>query len=492
MMARIATLQMDGLLCAMYQNCDVRRVMLGIFASLLMAGTVVLSTMMFPVNQGVALLSIIVIPFLISYRVTGNLIDALTIVWLNEVYFGVGGTWIQIGPIPGRGLLLGVVILAYIAFSHIRIHTSGIIRRKTFYIIFYGLIFPLFLFIYSVFACGATVSKALSDVMRFGTVLMYFPVRDLLRRNMDISFGWIIGATVTLALLFVTMSVGPGYIRNSLLVNWMSGGDLGSQFNHPDAGFIRAAMVPMIFCFVGVFLGIMYVLNSKMSSWVRLLGWLLTIVSLAPFVINFFRGPLLGIAVAIMMIFWFLSMPVIHWAKSMRLITMLSVLLISGYWISVNYIPQSLSKWNISGQKMSEIVDPVRIEQTKKMIDAWWEAPILGKGVGMPLKDYTRSGDYGLVFEVQYPMVLYRVGVLGFIIIMAPFIWMIIRTIRIWRQCNANFSSYITKLQMAVAFAIIALLTASCTNPYFATVMTPLFMVLFFALDEVIKVYSPI
>jgi len=160
MMARIATLQMDGLLCAMYQNCDVRRVMLGIFASLLMAGTVVLSTMMFPVNQGVALLSIIVIPFLISYRVTGNLIDALTIVWLNEVYFGVGGTWIQIGPIPGRGLLLGVVILAYIAFSHIRIHTSGIIRRKTFYIIFYGLIFPLFLFIYSVFACGATVSKA--------------------------------------------------------------------------------------------------------------------------------------------------------------------------------------------------------------------------------------------------------------------------------------------------------------------------------------------
>jgi len=248
----------------------------------------------------------------------------------------------------------------------------------------------------------------------------------------------------------------------------------------------------MIFCLVGVFLGIMYVLDSKISYRARLFGWLLTVVSLAPFVINFFRGPLLGVAVAIMMIFWFLSMRVIHWSKIIRLIVMLSVLLISGYWISVNYVPQSLSKWNISGQKISEIVDPVRIEQTKKMIEAWLEAPILGKGVGVPLKDYTRSGDYGLAFEVQYPMVLYRVGVLGFIIIMAPFIWMIVRTIRIWRRCNANFGSYITKLQMAIAFAIIALLTASCTNPYFATVMTPLFMVFFFALNEVTRGYSSI
>lgn len=489
MMTQVAALQRDGLLCDVRRNCNIRKAALGIIASVLMAGAVILSAIMFPANQWAALLSIVVIPFLISYRMTGNLIDALTITWLSEVYFGVSGAWIKIGPLPGRGLLLAVVILAYIAFSNVRIHTHVIVRKKTFYIIFYGLIFPALLFLYGVLVCGATVSNALSDVMRFGTVLMYFPIRDLLRRNMDIAFGWIVGATVILALLFVTMSIGPGYIRNPLLVNWMSGGNVENPFNHPDAEFIRAAMVPMIFCFVGVFLGVMYVLNSKIFSRAQRLGWLLTVVSLAPFVVNFFRGPLLGVAVAIMMIFWLLFMPVIHWTKSMRLIVMLSVLLILGYWISVSCIPQSLSKWKITGQKMSEIVDPVRIEQTEKMIDAWREAPILGKGAGMPLKDYTRSGENGLVFEVQYPMILYRAGILGFIVIMAPFIWMIVRTMRIWRRCNANFDSYVTKFQMAVAFTIIALLTASGTNPYFASVMTPLFMVLFFALDEITKVY---
>lgn len=474
----------------MLQHCNVKRVALGMVASLLMAGTLVSSASMFPANQVMALLSIIIIPFLISFLITRNLVDALTIVWLNEVFFGFSGAWEKIGALPGRGLLLAVVIFSYIAFGHIRISARGTIRKKSLYIIFYGLVFPLFLFLYSVIVRGTATSNALLDVMRFGTVLMYFPIRNLLRHNMDISFGWIIGATVILALLFVTMSVGPKYIRNPLLINWMSSGDIESQFNQPDAEFVRAANLPMIFCLIGVFLGIMYALDSKISYRAQLFGWLLTAVSLAPFVINFLRGPLLGVAVAIMMIVWLSSMRVIHWAKSMRLIVISSVLLVSGYWISINYIPQALTKWNITGQEMSKIVDPVRVEQTEKMIDAWLEAPILGKGVGVPLKGYSRTGeDEGLAFEVQYPMVLYRVGILGFIIIIAPFIWMTIRTIRIWRRGDAYLGNYITKFQLAIAFATIALLTASWTNPYFASVMTPLFMVLFFALDyEVIVV----
>lgn len=492
MMTEAIRLEGIGLRGNAHQQCNTRSVMLGLVVALVMAGTVVLSAMMFPANQGIAFLSIIIIPFLISFRLTGNLVDALTIVWLNEVYFGVGGTWLKIGPVPGRGLLLTVVILAYIVFSHVRFNIHGIIKKRSFYIIFYGFLFPLFLFIYSVFVYGVAASSALGDVMRFGTVLMYFPIRDLLRRNMDVSLGWIIGATIIMAFLFATMSMGPGSIRNSLLVNWMSSGDVESQFNQPNADFVRAALTPIVFCLVGVFLGIMYLLDSKGSYRAQLFGWILTVVSIAPFVITFIRGLLAGIAVSLIMILCLSVLRFVHWVKIVRLLLISGILLLLGYWISVVFIPMSLTKWNIAGQGVTEIVDPVRIEQSERMINEWLEAPLLGKGAGAPVRGYSRVHDQeeGLAFEVQYLMALYRTGILGFVIIIAPFILVVIRTIRMWCQGGASFSTHIVKFQFASAFALIALLAASCVNPYFATVMTPLFIVLFFALDEISKLYQ--
>jgi len=492
MITQTVTLKRDGLPCILLHS-NVKKITLGIVTSLLMAGTVILSPIVSPANQVIALLSIIIIPFLISFLITKNIVDSLTIVWLNEIFFGVSGAWIKIGPLPGRGLLLLIVIFSYIAFSHKRIQKQDKISKRSLYIIFYGLIFPLFLFLYSVIVRGATIANALSDVMRFTTVLMYFPIRDLFRRNFDICFGWIIGATSILSLLFVAMAIAPQNIRSLLIVNWMANSTIINNYNAWGDEYFRAANTPMILCFIGVFLGIMYALDSKISYRAQILGLLLTSVSIAPYIVNFFRGPLLGISSAIITIVCLCSMQKIHWNKLVRLIVMSSLIFLSGYWISVNYIPISLTKWTIVGQQLSEIIDPVRIEQTEIMIDAWLDEPIFGKGVGMPLKGYSRTEEAeGLAFEAQYPMVLYRVGLVGVIIIMMPFFWMITRTIRVWMKHNIFYESYIGKLQMAIAFATMSLLTASWTNPFFASVMSPLFIVLFLVLDDIGKIYCSI
>lgn len=468
-----------------YLQSDIKKITWGIVMSLFMSGSVILSACAFPGNQFIALITVIIIPFIFIFLISKNIIDSLTIVWLNEIFFGVGGTWITLGPLPGRGFLLLIVLFMYITLTNVRIKKNGTLDRTSFIILFYGLFFPFILFLYGTIVGGAKLANALSDVIRFGTVLIYFPMRDLFRRNFDLFFGWIIGATIILSLLFVTMAIAPNSIRIPLIVNWSSGGNIDSVFNRPDLEFIRAAMTPMILCFIGVFLGIMYATDSKKTIKKQILGLLLALCSIAPYIINFVRGSILGIFLSILTILLLSVIHQIQWTRFLRIIIISSFTLFVGYWISVNYIPISLTKWVIPSKDLSDIVNPIRIEQTNKMIEAWLDEPIFGKGVGVPVNDYSRDGGEGLAFEVQFPMVLYRVGLSGFIIIMIPFGWLIIRTMQIWSQKNIYLESYIGKLQMAIGLSTISLLSASWTNPYFASVMSPLFVVLFLSLDKI-------
>lgn len=468
--------------------CSKIKVGQGMILSILMAGAVVSTAVAFPTNQTIALFAVVIFPFVLSFLMTRNIIDSLTIVWINEIFFGVSGTWIKIESIPGRGFLLLLVIVAYLFFNHIKINKEGNVKIKSIIVIFYGLLFPLFLLFYSVIVCGATIPNALNDVLRFGIIIMYFPIRDLCRRNFDIFFGWIIAATIILALFFVTMAVAPYSIRGPLLENWMISEHIIELFNISGDYTVRAAMTPMIFCFIGIFLGMMYALDSKQTFSAQLGGFILAIVTIIPFIVNFLRGSILGIGSAIIAIICLSSFDTTHLKKLIRIIIISVIIASLGYWISVNYIPMSLTKWVITGQDISEIVDPVRIEQTEKMIDAWLDEPILGKGVGMPISGYSRTNEAeGLAFEVQYPMVLYRVGVLGFIIIMVPFLWMIFRIILVWIKYYMILESYIGKFLMGVGFATMALLMASWTNPYFASSMTPFFIVLFVVLNDMAR-----
>jgi hypothetical protein len=323
---------------------------------------------------------------------------------------------------------------------------------------------------------------ALSDVMRFSAILIYFPIRGLMRRNFDLFLGWIMGASIILALLIIALAVAPYNIRILLSTLWIKA-PIIYTYTYYDIN--RATFTISILCFIGYFLGFMYAIDYKQPFWKQILGFILSALSVSVYVINFIRGLILSIAIVLIFVICLSFLRKIYLFNLFRIVIINILFITTGYYFTVNYIPIAQSKWSIAKKNIVEIVDPVRIEQTEKMLEVWIEEPFLGKGVGMPVPGYARSSETeNLAFEVQYPMVLYRVGILGFIIIFLPFVFVIYRTIFVWINYNLILKTNLGKLFMAVAFSIIALLISSWFNPYFASVMTPFFVALFLALDD--------
>ena len=170
----------------------------GVYAACFMSLSTVGLSLILPSNQIVNLLCVIIIPFIVAFIFLKNVMYAVTLTWLNEMFLGVGGAWIKFGPIPGRGLLLVIVLFGYV------IARPGVIFNKKRYkrdlwITFYGILFPGMLLGYSVFVKGNSLSGAISDVQRFAIILIYFPLRDLLIRHFSFIFGWLYCTISTLS-----------------------------------------------------------------------------------------------------------------------------------------------------------------------------------------------------------------------------------------------------------------------------------------------------
>ena len=136
---------------------------------------------------------------------------------------------------------------------------------------------------------------------------------------------------------------------------------------------------------------------------------------------------------------------------------------------------------------MADIVNVVRYEQIELMLQVWRVEPILGSGVGSPIAGYSRTAEEeGLTFEAQYPMVLYRTGIVGFIIILTPFLVVILRTIKYVKRTTNLADNPAGIINLAMCCSLISLLAASVFNPYLASSMGVVFICLSFASDSAI------
>ncbi len=335
--------------------------------------------MIFPNDQLVSLVGVVIIPFIVSFMFLKNVMHALTLTWLNEMFFGVGGAWFSVGPISGRAALLFIVLFIYVFAKPNVIYNINRHTRDSL-IVFYGTIFPSMLLMYSVIIRGNAFSGAVADVQRFLIIMVYFPLRDLLHRHFSFILGWLACTIVNLSLLLFSLSVAPERFKIILLNNWIF------NFGVMDASMMtailqtgRAALTPVILCMIGVFLGISYTIDSKVKALARLGGVLLLFISIAPFVVNFLRGPI----VSMFIIFVMLSI-MISGSKGSRILRTFNLMIVVitlislGYIATIDYIPIALGKWDIRGLEFREMVDPVRIEQTEIMLKAWLEEPTFG------------------------------------------------------------------------------------------------------------------
>lgn len=456
----------------------------GMLAACCMSLSLVGLSLVIPNNQMVNLLGVIILPFIVALIFLKNVMCALTLTWLNEMFLGVGGAWLDVGPISGRGALLLLVLFIYFIAKPSVVYDIMRHKRNS-WIVFYGTIFPCMLLGYSVFIMGNTLSGAMGDVQRFLIIMIYFPFRDLIHRYFSFFLGWLVCVIATLSLLTASLAVAPDKLKMILFNNWFfsfAGTDDAMLSVVLSSG--RAAFTPLILCMIGVFLGILYTVEIKGKPLVRLGGAVLLSVSLAPFVISFLRGPIIGILIMLTI----LSVLSFGFKARRFLRTFILAIGIStvgglGYIATIYYIPTALEKWNVRGLTIMEIVDPSRIEQTEEMLTAWFDEPFLGKGVGSPLSSYARD-ESGLAFEVQYPMILYRVGLIGFGFIMAPLLWVLSRIVSRIKQNPELISTDEGKLFLAIGCSVGSLMITSWVNPYLATSMTFVFILIFLGVDS--------
>lgn len=109
-------------------------------------------------------------------------------------------------------------------------------------------------------------------------------------------------------------------------------------------------------------------------------------------------------------------------------------------------------------KEISEENNSVRMNQAKAMLDAWVKSPILGQGVGYPIRYYRFRG-YVVQAEneLQYLAMLYQKGIMGFL----SFFALVGYAVHI-----LNIRKDIKWFCLPFMAGMVSFLTANAFNPY--------------------------
>jgi len=103
----------------------------------------------------------------------------------------------------------------------------------------------------------------------------------------------------------------------------------------------------------------------------------------------------------------------------------------------------------------------IRVWQIRLLINKWKEKPLLGWGMGVGIREYTRNEDFSDSFESIYIKRLFQTGIIGFAIYSSYILWIIFRCISIIRK-----KTYLSKITYSILLGFICFMTANATNPY--------------------------
>lgn len=109
--------------------------------------------------------------------------------------------------------------------------------------------------------------------------------------------------------------------------------------------------------------------------------------------------------------------------------------------------------------------DAVRVAQTQAMLDAWTQAPLIGRGLGASIPGFSRSEERPWLFELQYHQLLFNTGLLGVVAVLVAALLFLGAFVRAYRRAPALRGTL-----LASTTAGVALLIANASNPYLQAV----------------------
>jgi len=459
--------------------------LVNLFLALISLFTVALVPHQVPIN----LAAHIIIPLLLAYLLTRDLTDSLTLITINDIFLVGASSFFRTIHVPmNRAILLMVTMTIFVLYHRQTVTRSAVekpsmISYTTAGIFFYAFLLPAWLVFYSVMVKAIPLGQAFGDLQFIFPVLLYFPITRLISRHCDILLGWIIGVSVSLSLMGLILSLGPIEVTPVMWANLAGVSEIQTEKVGVGIGIFRGALQNHVVSFIGFFVGLFIMIDRKWKRSARLMGSALCLLSFSVFVLKFFRGPLLAILLTLMLLGLMMILKRKLKLQALRLIIITLFLAIialqSIYLIVPDYFESS-----ISNPDLEEVVGQDRIDQNAEMMKAWAEAPILGQGAGATLKSGYAKEETGQAFELSYQMVLFRLGIVGFIIMIAPLLWLVIEFNRNKDFYATNFSQIEMKVVLGLLFSAVTICIAGASNPYVKTGFMVLIFTIFLALRK--------
>lgn len=420
----------------------------------------------------------LLVPGFICLRLTRDWLDTLTLLTISDICLNGASIFFEEAGFPGGRSYFFVATMGLFLFRYLASQGTARSPEKmpslNPWILFYAIIVPSFFIFYSVLVRGTALSKTIDDMHFIAPLLFYFPLRRILNRQEGFFIGWMIALSITLSLLALTISLAPLEI-GQLIIDNMNDGlpsfSLSEGLSEEMLGIQRGGSVTFIITYIGFFFGMLWCVDFTKGVRVRILGTLLCALCISHLCVDYLRGPLLSTVCILLITFLavLLKKPMRHIAP--RLFVLIVAVVAFGIAIMTMIVPEGIKYFSNDSDSVSEYMGSTRREIAPVMLAAFHERPWMGQGVGVPPPGYTQlSGEGALKFELSYHIVLYRVGLIGFLIFMVPLAHLYGELLRRRGALGGlAFFSPQGKFRLALLLSALTTTIAGITNPYLKT-----------------------
>ena len=122
---------------------------------------------------------------------------------------------------------------------------------------------------------------------------------------------------------------------------------------------------------------------------------------------------------------------------------------------------QSVSSFFTGRAATSNTDQSIRSDEADHLLQAWTQNPLFGSGFGARVPDYARTSERPWALELQYHLLLFNVGLVGALFVIAI---LVVATVFLRRAVRQG-TEFTPSMVVAVTTAI-AMLIANATNPY--------------------------
>jgi O-antigen ligase len=332
-------------------------------------------------------------------------------------------------------------------------------------------------------AQAANTSYAIQQASRFVYLLLYFPILDELRRCaamarsgrdrlLRIHRVWL---WPTLVLCGITLLF---FLGHALLGLEYGGGNVGpfqGAIALDSTGSFRVYLIDDVMLIPAMALLLGIARSGPLGN--RGLGLAFALLSTA--YVSHTRGIWLGMMVAAATLLLLCSAPRPLSGRA-RAVAWLLVCVFTAAFV-VNADPSASHRATSLVTQRNELSTSYRLEQAPQLLRGFWRHPVLGSGLGATLPSgFRRSESEPWSFELSYLQLLFQLGVIGIVLLLAAPAWALYRGIRSLARADPVH-------RVAIAAAIggtAGFLFTSGGNPYLMTSVGMLALAVLLAMTE--------